>query len=224
MSNSVVQTLILKDLRLHRILISLTITGGAIALAILQFKNETALMVGTVWFFVSLILLACMLPVSNVVNERKKQNLAFLMSLPVSATQYAMAKLVSTIGMYLVPWAALAIAASTFILTRPETPGGIVPVMLILFGMPLVGFCIVAGAALISETEGWTIAATIVCNSSYGIGWYLIIRNPAINGNLKSPVPVWNSPVLMILGGEVAAIVLMLGLTIYMQSRKRDFV
>jgi ABC-2 type transport system permease protein len=224
MSNSVIQALVLKDLRLHRTLISLSIAAGIIALAILQLKNETALMVGVVWFFVALILLGCMLPVGNVVNERKKQNLAFLMSLPVSATQYAMAKLISTIGMYLVPWAALVIAASIFILTRPEVPQGIIPVMFILFAMPLVGFCIVAGAALISETEGWTIAATVVCNSSYGLGWWLVIRNPAINGNLKSPVPIWNSPVLTILGGEIATIVLMLGITIYMQSRKRDFV
>jgi ABC-2 type transport system permease protein len=224
MTSPVIQALILKDLRLHRTLISLSIAGGIIALAILQLKNETALMVGAVWFFVSLILLACMLPVSNVINEGKKQNLAFLMSLPVSAAQYGMAKLVSTIGMYLVPWAALAIAATTFVLTRPEVQSGILPVMLILFAMPLVGFCIVAGAALISESEGWTIAATVVCNSSYGLGWYLIIRNPAINGNLKSSVPVWNSPVLMILGGEVAVIVLTLGITLYMQTRKRDFV
>jgi hypothetical protein len=97
-------------------------------------------------------------------------------------------------------------------------------VLLILFGLPLVGFCVVAAAALITEIEGWTIAATIVCNSSYGIVWYLIIRNPAINGNLKSQVPVWNSPVLRLLGGEIAAIALLLGLTLYMQSRKRDFI
>jgi ABC-2 type transport system permease protein len=224
MTNSVIQALIVKDWRLHRTLISLSLVGGVIALAILQLKNETAFTVGAVWFFVALILLGCMLPVGNVINERKKQNLAFLMSLPVSATQYAMAKLVSTIGMFLIPWAALVTAASSFILTRPEVPKGIIPVMFILFTLPLVGFCVVAGAALISETEGWTIAATVVCNSSYGIGWYLIIRIPAINGNLKSPVPVWNSPTLMILGGEIAAIVLMLALTIFMQSRKRDFV
>ena len=224
MSNSVTRALVLKDWRIHRTLISLTIAGGVIALAILQLKNETAFTVGAVWFFVSLLLLASMLPASNVVNERKKQNLAFVMSLPVSAAQYAMAKLVSTIGMYLVPWAALVIAASTFVLTRPETTKGIIPLMFILFALPLVGFCVIAGAALISDTEGWTMAASIVCNSSYGLVWYLIIRNPAINGNLKSPVPIWNSPVLMILGGEIGAIVLMLGLTIYMQSRKRDFI
>jgi ABC-type Na+ efflux pump permease subunit len=222
--SSVVQTLILKDWRLNRVLVSLTFAGGILALAILQVRSEVAFTVGAVFFFVALILLASMLPVGNVVNERKKQNLAFLMSLPVSATQYAMAKLVSTIGMYLVPWGALVIAASTFILTRPEAPRGIIPVMFILFGLPLVGFCVVAGAALISETEGWTIAATIVCNSCYGIGWYLIIRNPAVNGNLKSPVAIWDAPVLTILGSEIAAIIAILGFTIYMQSRKRDFV
>ena len=224
MSNSVIRALVLKDWRLHRMFISLSIVGGVIALAILQLKNDTALMVGSIWFFVALILLGTMLPIGNVINERKKQNLAFLMSLPVSATQYAMAKFLSTMGMFLVPWAALVIAASTFLLTRPEVPHGLIPLLAILFTMPLVGFCVVAGTALISETEGWAIAATIVCNSSYGLAWTLIIRNPAINGNLKSPVPVWNSPVLMILGGEIATIVLMLALTIYMQSRKRDFV
>lgn len=96
--------------------------------------------------------------------------------------------------------------------------------MFILFGLPLVGFCLVAGAALISESEGWTVAVTIVSNSSYGLGWYFIIRNPAINGTLKSPTPVWNAPVLTILAGEAAAVVLILGLTLVLQTRKREFV
>ena len=224
MTSSVIQALILKDWRLQRTLIALSIGCGVIALAILQLKNEIAFLLGAVWFFIALIVLGSVLPSSNVINERKKQHLAFLMSLPVSATQYAMAKLASTLGLFLVPWTTLVIAASTLILNRPETPHGIIPVMLILFGLPLVGFCVIAGAALIGETEGWNMAASLVCNSWYGVGWYLIIRNPAINGNLKSPVPVWNSPVLTILGGEVAAIVLTLGITFFLQSRKREFV
>jgi len=77
---------------------------------------------------------------------------------------------------------------------------------------------------LVSESEGWTVAATIVSNSSYGLVWYFIIRNPAINGDLKSPVPVWSPAVLTILGEEAAAVVLILGFTLYVQSRKREFV
>jgi ABC-2 type transport system permease protein len=224
MTNPVIRALVLKDWRLHRPQITFSITAGVIALAILQLKNEIAFTIGAVWFFISIIVLGSGLPISNVINERKKQNLAFLMSLPMSAAQYARAKLISTLGMFLVPWVTLVIAASILVLRRPETTNGMIPVMCILFGLPLVGFSVVAGAALASESEGWTMGANLVCNSSYGLGWYLIIRIPAINGNLKSPVAIWNSPVLMILGGEVATILVMLGITFYMQSRKRDFI
>jgi ABC-2 type transport system permease protein len=224
MSGNVVRTLILKDWQLQRTQILVSIAAGAIALGVIQLKDETAFLVGTIWFFVSLIVLASMMPVSNVINERKKQTVVFLMSLPVSALQYATSKMVSTIGMFLVPWAAMVIAGSGLVLSRHDIPNGIIPVMFILFGFPLIGFCMIAGAALISESEGWTIAATIACNSSYGLVWYFVIRDPAINSALKSPVPVWSVPVVMILGGEAAAVALILGLTFYLQSRKREFV
>jgi len=41
---------------------------------------------------------------------------------------------------------------------------------------------------------------------------------------LNSRVPVWSRAVLMILAGEVLAVALILGLTFYLQSRKREFV
>jgi hypothetical protein len=224
MNSRVMQTLILKDWRLNRTQILISLLAGVGALGLLQVKGETAFLVGAVWFFIALIVLGCMMPVSNVINERKKQNLAFLMSLPISALQYAISKMASTIGLFLMPWGTLVIAASTLVLSRGDIPKGIVPLMFILFGLPLVGFCLVAGAALVSESEGWTVAATIVSNSSYGLVWYFIIRNPAINGDLKSPVPVWSPAVLTILAEEAAAVALILGLTFYLQSRKREFV
>jgi ABC-2 type transport system permease protein len=224
MSSRVMQALILKDWRLQRTQILISVAAGALALALIQVRTETTFMVGAVWFFVALIVLGSMVPVSNVINERKKQSLAFVMSLPVSALQYGISKMVSTLGLFLAPWGVLVIAASTFVLSRGDIPKGIVPVMFILFGLPLVGFCMIAGTALVSESEGWTIAATIVCNSSYGLIWYFIIQTPGINRDLKSPVPVWSSPVLTILGSEVVAVAIILGLTFYLQSRKREFV
>jgi len=181
-------------------------------------------MIGAVWFFVVLFVLASMLPISNVIKERNKQTVVFLMSLPLSAVQYGMAKMVSTIGIFLIPWVAMVIAGSVLVLSRHDIPNGIIPLTLVLFILPLIGFCIIAGAALISESEGWTVAVTIAGNSSYWLVWYFIIRNPAISGTLNSPVPVWNAPIMAILGGEAAAIALILGLTFYLQSRKREFV
>ncbi len=55
--NPVIQTLILKDWRLQRRQYCYPSGAGA-ALSLLQLKSETAGLIGTVWFFVSLMVLA----------------------------------------------------------------------------------------------------------------------------------------------------------------------
>jgi len=223
MTNPVVGHLILKDWRLQRRQIILSIAGGAAALGLVQIKSEIPVVLGAIWFFLALILLGCLLPSTSVINERKKQNLAFLMSLPVSPMQYTWAKVVSTFGMYLVPWLALVAAALSLIATI-GIPRGFIPVLLVLAGLTLVGFSVIAGVAIVGESEGWYQAAVIVCNSSYGIVWYLIIRDPQINHDIGGPVAMWRPMLLTLLAAELAGVVLVLGLTFFLQSRKRNFV
>jgi ABC-2 type transport system permease protein len=224
MNGSVVRALIWSDWRRHRLQILLSIAGGVLGLVLLQVGGEMPTVLGSTWFFIALIVLGSMLPMSNVINERKKQTLPFLMSLPLSITQYTAAKTISTVGMFLVPWVTLVVAAVSFIVARQSIPDGIVPIALILSLLTFVGFCVIAGVAMVSESEGWTIAGTVISNSSYGFGWYLLMRNPSIRGDMGSPSPIWSTDVLTILGAEFAAIALILGLTFYLQSRKRDFV
>jgi ABC-2 type transport system permease protein len=224
MRGSVVGHLILKDWQLQRWPILASMVAGALALAIFQRGGETAFMVGCVWFFVALIVIGCMLPIFAIVNERKKQNLPFLMSLPISPMQYTTAKLVSTVGMFLAPWLTLAIAAILIIEIRGILPHGTIPITLILLMLPFVGFCVISGAALVGESEGWSTAATVVCNSSYGLTWYFLTKIPALTSTWNSPVAIWSSTAVAIFGGEFASIVLILGLTFFLQSRKRDFV
>ena len=99
--------LILKDWRLQRQLITLTFVAGAIALSVLLTGKQTPVVIGTVFFFVAMVFCACLLPMQNIVNERKKQTLAFVMSLPVSSARYVAAKLVSTVGMFVILWLTL---------------------------------------------------------------------------------------------------------------------
>jgi ABC-2 type transport system permease protein len=224
MNGSVLRTLILSDWRRHRSLILLSIAGGLMALALIQLGGPTATVLGSTWFFVSLVVLGSMLPSLNVINERKKQTLPFLLSFPISVGQYTAVKLLSTVGMFFVPWVTLVIAAMSFIVGRQDIPNGLIPGILVLAVLTFIGFCVIAGAALASESEGLTIAATVATNSSYGFGWYLYIRNPLLRTQMGSPVAVWSPEVLKILSAELAAIVLILGVTFYLQSRKRDFV
>jgi ABC-2 type transport system permease protein len=224
MKGSVVGTLILKDWQLQSSLILFAIIGGTLGLAVVQLGGEPASVVGTVWFFIALMLLACMLPMANILNERKKQNLAFLMSLPVSPLQYAISKFTSTFVMFVVPWLAFLGGALWLILVRGVFPHGVIPITLVLLNLTFIGYCIIFSATLVGESEGWAIAANVGCNSSYGLVWYFITRVPALTADVKSPVVVWNRSVLNVLALEAGLIVLILGLSFYLQSRKRDFI
>lgn len=224
MRGSVVGHLILKDWRLHRLQISVTVAAGVIALGILQRGGEVPFVLGGVWFFVALVVLASMLPMSAVVNERKKQNLAFLMSLPVSSVQYTTAKVISTFTMFFAPWLTLLIVAFVLITTRNVLPHGAIPLFCVIALLPVIGFCVICGMALVGESEGWGIAGTLICNSSYGVVWYFFTRVPALTANLSGRVTVWNHAVLNVLFSELGLIALLLGLTYFFQSRKRDFV
>src|ERR1039457_2035961 len=164
MSHSVTQQLILKDWRLHRPHILFSIAGGAAALALVQAPGELVAILGIIWFFISLIVLGSIPPQSNIINEMEKQTLTFMMSLPVSPFHYASAKLVSTLGIFLVPWMALLLGGISMIVGRRDIPNTMIPAFIVLAGMPLVGFCIITGSAIVTESEGWTVAGTIVCN------------------------------------------------------------
>lgn len=224
MRGSIVTHLIRKDLRLHRLQIFLTTAAGLLALAVSRRGGEVPFVVGSTWFFVAIIVLGCMLPISTIVNERKKQTLTFLMSLPLSSMQYTTAKLASTLLMFLAPWLTLLLSALVLIATGNPAPYGIIPMLLILASLPVVGFSLILATALVSESEGWTIAATVICNSSYGLVWYLISRTPSLTVNWTGQVAVWNAAVLRLLSAELGFVALVISLTFLLQSQKHDFI
>ncbi len=222
--SSVIWPLILKDLRLHRTQIAMSTSVGIASLALFLVGTEVPVVIGACVFFISLIVLGSMLPASNLLNERKRHNLAFVMSLPISTTQYTASKLVSTVGMYLIPWLILVAGALYAITTMPAFPHGVIPMLLVLVGLVFVGFTVMVAAAMVGETEAWTNLSTVLANSTYGIGWYLIVRIPAINKDLKSPNAVWSPIMLKFNTAENVLNAMILGLTFYLQSRKRDFI
>jgi len=225
MKTNVMLQLILKDWQLQRRMIVLTIVAGVAALAILLVGGETPVVVGTVFFFVSMVFCACLLPMQNIVNERKKQTLSFVMSLPVSSARYGAAKLISTVSMFLIPWLALLGAALYVVLVRHSLPNGALPAGLIIMNFPLIGFCLITGTALVGESEGWGTAAMAVVNSSYWLVWYLLVSHvPSLAKTWTGPVAVWTPAVFKILAVEFVIIALTLGVTLYLQSRKRDFI
>jgi hypothetical protein len=126
--------------------------------------------------------------------------------------------------MFLIPWLTLLISAIFLIKTRGILPLGAIPMTLMLAMLPLVGMALIMCASLVGESEGWGIAANVFCSSSYGLVWYFFTRVPALMESAKSPTLLWNSAVLIVLASELGVTLLLLGLTFYLQSRKRDFI
>jgi hypothetical protein len=223
MSRSLVRHLILKDFQMHRTSIVFAIIAGVTGLAFLQLKGLAGLL-GIIGFFTTLIVLGSMIPNTSILNERKGRNLAFLMSLPISMAEYTTAKVLAALGMFMLPWLILVGTALSLILGRNGIPHGIIPVTLILVTAPLLGFCVMIAVALVGESEGWVMAATIVVNVSYSFCWVLIVNNAELRGGLGSPTPIWNPTALTVLGSEFSAIAVILAITFYLHSRKKDFV
>lgn len=221
---SLMWRMVWKDFQLHRGQIAATMAIGAASLAVLPLKRESAAVVGVTALFTTLVVACSMLPASNILNERKKQNLPFLMSLPISFRQYTTAKLISTVGMFLTPWLTLAAAALLLILQQGIFPHGAIPLALVVLLLPLVGLCIITAGTLVGETEGWSIGATIACNSSYGLIWYFVTQTPSLMRELPGNRAVWSPAVVTLLASELGAIVAILALTYFLQSRKRAFV
>jgi ABC-2 type transport system permease protein len=225
MKSSATLRLIAKDWRLNSRVILLSIMGGAAALGVLTIGGQTSLVLGAGFFFASIAFCAGFLPLSNIVNERKKKTLAFVMSLPVSPAQYGTTKLVSTLGMFLIPWLTLLAAGLYLILGRHILPNGTIPTALILAIVPFVGFCLFTGIALLTESDGAASAVTAAVSSSYWLAWYLIASQaPSLTSTWNSPVAVWNATALDVLGAELAAIVMILVVTRLLQARKRNFI
>src|SRR5262249_49774996 len=117
------------------------------------------------------------------------------------------------------------VAGLYMILGRHVLPQGAIPVMLILANLPFIGFCIITGTALVAESEGWGIAAMACVNSSYWLGWYLLVNKvPSLSRDWAGPVAVWSPAVVKILGIQITIILAILALTLFVQSRKRNFI
>jgi ABC-2 type transport system permease protein len=222
MNRSLVMQLIRKDLYLSRATLVLGGLAGVLAVAILYLRNEVAGFVGLSSAIIVLVLVSIFMPMNTMVNERKKQNVAFVMSLPISPMEYTLAKITANLSGFLVVWVAVVAAV---IGTFAGTPfAGVIPLALIIALLPFVAFSVMLGVAIVVDSEFWSIVTMSVFNISYTFTWYFLMRIPGIRENLPSPVPVWSDAVQWLIASEIAVIVLAFGLTIYFQSKKRSFV
>ena len=223
MSNSIVWRLIRKDLYLYRWLIGGALVAGLVSLVIAG-VNEMSGTIGFILLLTSIVALGVFIAIYGILTERKEKSLLFVLSLPISTTQYTAAKVSSSLIAFLIPWLVLTVTIVVLTLALDEPLDGRLPFTVTMMLFFLANFCVLIAVLLISGTEVWAVVGVVFTNVLVSVYMTTVQQLPGIREHVEGPIAVWSPTIFTILGVEAAVIALSLALTFFVQSRKKDFV
>ncbi|MDQ2991616.1 MAG: hypothetical protein M3R30_02195 [Candidatus Eremiobacteraeota bacterium] len=224
MNASIIRSLVLKDWHLLRWPIVFYVVASGIALALCGTGGTLSFYAGAILLITVVISMAIHIVMVTIANERTEKTLPFVMSLPITAMDYTTAKLVANGTLFLIPWALISGAALLLVAARPELPDGLIPWTCAVMAELAVSYFFLMAVSIVSESLPWTIVAMVLGNLGFQAFLYYVSNIPSIARAMKGEAIVWNGEIATILILETVAIVAMIGLTFWAQSRKRDFI
>lgn len=222
MNGSIVRRLILKDLYLVRWMIAGSIAAGVAAVAMMPL-GKTSAYVGGVSLVCVLILLNIFLVMGGVVQEKKDKVLLFILSLPVSTTEYTVAKVLANAIAFTVPWLVLT-AANIVMIDVSRIPNGILPFWVAVLGYLLFYYCALLAVSLVKDSTGWHTTAIVVGNVSVNFLIPILLSRPSVAAHVEGPTAVWTADIVAFIAIELLTGVAALWLAVYLYSRRPDFV
>ena len=223
MNRSLVLRLVLKDWYLSRATLAIVAVVGALSVGSVYLRHGLTSWLGMFAALMATIFLGVLLPQQTIVNERKRRNLAFVMSLPVSVSDYTAAKILCNLAGFLLLWLPFVVGMIGTVAST-GTFGGLIPLMVVAALAPFAGFALLVAVAIVTESEMWAMTTMAACNVSYSLVWIFLARVPGLLRDLASPVAIWCPQIVWTVAVEAAVVVLSFVLTFYLQSKKSDFI
>ena len=223
MSYAMVKRLIHKDWYFNRWVIAAYVAAGLLSLLTIGIGGETGFFAGSILLITVLISIGIHLVMISVVHERTEQTLAFVMTLPISVREYTTAKILANVTIFGTAWMTLFIGTIALIASRGTLPDGLIPFAVVTLVEIFASYCLILAVALVSESQSWTIGAMVLGNLLLQGVMYGVSNAPNIGKEMTADSIIWRQPITGLLGAELAAILLILALTFYFQSRKTDF-
>ena len=215
--------LIAKELYLHRWLIA----GAALAAALSALTaafGKTAFNIGALTWLTTVIALGVMLAIYGIMNERKEQSLQFVLSLPLSVSQYVRAKLLGLLLGFLGPWLVATISAAILVLAHPGVPDGLLPYVMALCVFMLMNFSLVLCGTLLARSESAVSVVIILTNMLVSVYMFTIGTQAGLKDHMYGPTPVWNDTFFYVIAVELIVFVVALTLPLATAARRRDFI
>jgi hypothetical protein len=221
-NRSIVWQLAVKDLRLAWPMVAGSLVLGVLSFAVSPWSPLTFFVGGSA-LVISLILLNIMVVSASLIAERKEKIRVFMLSMPVSTTQYSVAKLLSSLIAYLVPAALLTLGSVILLLATP-LPNGFIPLFVATSVHCLLYFCVFLAFALVTDSQGW-ITTVIVCgNVSLSFLVPGLINLSSLGPNLPTEAVVWGSDVVALIAIEGVSAIAALAISFAVNSKKTEFV
>jgi len=221
--NMLSRKLIAKDFYLFRWLIIGSTIAGLIGLAIAA-EGKVRFNIGMLLWLTTLVAFGVVLVMLAIASERKERQLQFVLSLPLSHGDYTRIRVIGLLLCFMVPWAVLSLGAVSLIAIMPNLPDGLMPFAVLMSGFFLANYSVVLSSALHTASEGLMTAVIIVTNMNITLFIFLIGALPSLNDHLQGPVAVWNGTFWIVLGAEIAVLLVTLALPYLFAARRRDFI
>lgn len=218
----IIRELVLKDLQIMKIpSICYWLGGiGAILLAILW--GDSAGTIAFILFISTLFGAGVHAAMQTVTEERREQNLPFIMSLPITISDYTLAKMIANLTLVGGIWLTLS-AASYAIFIGDVLPRGSIPLMTIILVAVLLAYVIILATTLIFQGLAPAIVAVVAANLGNQAALWWVSGLHGVRATVNGIEVVWNGTYLTVLGVQLGTIVLLIALVFYAQSKKTDF-
>ena len=220
--NMLTRRLIAKEFYLNRLLIVLSTLAGLAGLLIAA-EGQIRFNIGMLIWLTTIVAFGVVLAMLAIASERKDRALQFVLSLPLSHGDYVRIKVIGLMLCFLVPWTVLSVSAFLLVVVMPNLPDGMLPFVVLLCGFMLANYSIVLCGALHTASEGVMTVVIIVTNMNVTLFIFLVLGLPSLHDHLLGPVPEWNSTFWVVLGVEVATLLVTLSLPHLVAARRRDF-
>lgn len=217
----VIKTLILKDWHLNQKIMAIYVAGSIFALSFIHL-GEWQFYMGSTLLISMLVGLGNHQIFVNIVIERKEQTLPLIMSLPVTPLDYALAKFIAGMSVFIVPWS-LILLSTLAVFSFTSLPDGMIPVSTILCCFFLLSYCVTWSTGMIFDTEGMVIFVMVTFNCLISPAIYLLGKTSDISSYMSGSTAVWNNTSISFVLGQILICVLVVSTALYLQTRKKTF-
>jgi ABC-2 type transport system permease protein len=218
---SITRQLALKDFYIARWTLVGSLVAGLASIAVTPL-SPAAFYVGAVCFVCVLVVLTIFMVMTGVMQEKKENVLAFLLSLPVSTTEYWWIKIAVNVAMYAGSWLILTVAALLTI-HLSDIPNGLIPFTLAIAAYAFSYYSVLLAVAVATESLAWTTTVIVIGNISVNFIIPFVFRLPS-GRTAQGNEAIWGADILITLAVEAAICIAAPAIALLVQGRRRDFI